>query len=101
MKLPHPRPTLRGLMLAVALVACSLAAWREYAELAGLRWDYRMRALTHATLEEVHSGRQVRLGPWVPPHPGKIAYHAAMRAKYERASRMPWLPVEPDPHEPK
>ena len=28
------------------------------------------------------------------------AYHAAMTAKYERAARYPWLPVEPDPPEP-
>jgi hypothetical protein len=28
-------------------------------------------------------------------------YHAALRRKYERAARYPWLPVEPDPPEPK
>jgi hypothetical protein len=28
------------------------------------------------------------------------AYHAAMTAKYERAARYPWLPVESDPPEP-
>ena len=27
-------------------------------------------------------------------------YHGAMRRKYERAARYPWLPVEPDPPEP-
>ena len=32
--------------------------------------------------------------------PGKIAYHAAMAAKYQHAVRYPWLPVEPDPPEP-
>jgi hypothetical protein len=30
-----------------------------------------------------------------------IAYHAAMQRKYEDATRRPWLPVAPDPPEPK
>jgi hypothetical protein len=31
----------------------------------------------------------------------KAVYHSRMREKYERAARYPWLPVEPDPPEPK
>ena len=31
----------------------------------------------------------------------RIAYHESMRRKYEYAARDPWLPVEPDPPEPK
>ena len=27
-------------------------------------------------------------------------YHAAMKAKYERLARYPWLSVEPEPPEP-
>ena len=30
----------------------------------------------------------------------RAAHHAALRSKYERAARYPWLPVEPDPPEP-
>jgi hypothetical protein len=30
----------------------------------------------------------------------RIAYHAALKAKYERAARYPWLPIAPDPPEP-
>jgi hypothetical protein len=30
----------------------------------------------------------------------RLAYHATMARKYERAARYPWLPVEPDPPEP-
>jgi hypothetical protein len=33
--------------------------------------------------------------------PRRHAYHVAMYQKYERASRQPWLPVEPDPPAPK
>jgi hypothetical protein len=39
-------------------------------------------------------------GPWpaVPPFvPAIAAYHDALKIKYERAARYPWLPVEPDP----
>jgi hypothetical protein len=38
--------------------------------------------------------------PWPdgPPFvPAMAKYHDAMRIKYERAARYPWLPVEPDP----
>jgi hypothetical protein len=31
----------------------------------------------------------------------RIAYHARMRQKYEWAARFPWLPLDPDPPEPK
>ena len=31
----------------------------------------------------------------------RAIYHAALRRKYERAARYPWLPVPPDPPEPK
>ncbi len=31
----------------------------------------------------------------------RTAWHAAMKAKYEHAARYPWLPVAPDPPEPK
>ena len=32
---------------------------------------------------------------------GRLAEYAhSLRMKYERASRYPWLPVAPDPHEP-
>jgi hypothetical protein len=30
----------------------------------------------------------------------RITWHEVMNAKYERAARYPWLPVEPDPPEP-
>jgi hypothetical protein len=30
----------------------------------------------------------------------RSAYWGALRAKYERAARRPWLPVEPDPPQP-
>jgi len=44
---------------------------------------------------------------WVDFHENNAAkqhriadFHAAMRAKYERLARYPWLPVAPDPPEP-
>ena len=36
---------------------------------------------------------------WIPSP--KHAWHGTMQAKYERAARYPWLPIESDPPEPK
>lgn len=35
-----------------------------------------------------------------PPNPRQAVYHAAMKRKWLRAARYPWLPVEPDPPSP-
>jgi hypothetical protein len=42
------------------------------------------------------------LGPARYLHRAKtlMLYHQALKRKYERATRLPWLPVEPDPPEP-
>ena len=34
--------------------------------------------------------------PWVE----KAAYHVAMKRKYDRAARYPWLAIDPDPAPP-
>jgi hypothetical protein len=31
----------------------------------------------------------------------KVEWHGRLKSKYERAAARPWLPVEPDPPEPK
>jgi len=36
----------------------------------------------------------------VVPLQAYVAYHIALEAKYDRASRRPWLPVAPDPPQP-
>lgn len=35
--------------------------------------------------------------PIIAAHYRRSDYYAALQAKYERAARYPWLPVEPDP----
>ena len=97
--MPRVRFTVRRMMVAVAIVGASLGLVR-----AG--W-YVMRLLQNPYLDdpryiramrrreaEIHAEKEAKSA-------GKKAeFHAAMRAKWERAARDLRLPVEPDPPEP-
>jgi hypothetical protein len=52
---------------------------------------------------EVLGGRRVVLGKPDPPELERIRaeYYARLKAKYERAARRPWKPIEPDEPYPK
>lgn len=90
MRRPLARFTVRRLMVAVAIIAVAtytgMVVWRIE--------TYAMRADAHA--------RHLNLG-----HSFKydstdlIQWHERMRLKYGNAARNPWLPVAPDPPEPK
>src|SRR4051812_43911225 len=114
MHLPHFR--LRTLPLAVAMVALLLAAGMTLHE---RRQQFLTLASQHGVaqlLAESASG-MASSTPTVGEGPGaallrlpdempggakaQVAYHAALRIKYERAARYPWLAVEPDPPAPK
>jgi hypothetical protein len=41
-----------------------------------------------------------KIAKWEKSKDRRIAFHASMYRKYERAARYPWLAVEPDPPEP-
>jgi hypothetical protein len=111
MRRPRVRFTVRRLMIAVAVAACLMAAWVGVARLRRLSSDYRVRTEQHAGIEETlrrivasdgaNAPVDVSPGPGLPSRrftAGAVAEHeAALRRKYERASRYPWLPVEPDP----
>jgi hypothetical protein len=90
MRLPRPRFTVRRLMVAVAITAVAiymgLVAWRIE--------TYAMRADAHA--RHLNSGHSFK-------HDSTdlIQWHERMRLKYENAARNSWLPVAPDPPEPK
>ena len=90
------RFTVRGMMSAVAVVAALIGA--------GIGLSRRReRFLARAALHGVEIGpaatvhysfnddRAMRWRTW----------HARLVEKYERAARHPWLPVAPDPPEPK
>lgn len=128
MRLPRWRFRLRGLMVAIAAAATALWVGLEVSRLGAASEGYR-RVAEHLAREEAFarelsetyrgmaaSWRQMfALG--VPPLDSRataaerearevgdtcqasVDYHAAMRAKYERAARYPWLPVAPDPPE--
>ena len=120
-----PRFTTRRLMLIVALVAGAFGATE------GLRrrsQALRSRSLYHkgegmGTADELtpfpERWRHVTpFRPWLEPAPltaeedqvisawrqsnkRRLAYHVAMYQKYEQAAARPWLPIAPDPPEPK
>ncbi len=89
MRLPRVRFTLRRMMIAVAILAISMAA--------ALRWfDLHSRARAYAFWAAV-SPMNIK-----GPKGERMAMHYdLLRLKYERAARYPWLPVAPDPPEPK
>jgi len=89
-----PRMTTRRWLIAVVVVAIVL----EVARLMWLSAEYRLRALEHATIRlDMKLPMDAKTLNWVQRF---HAYHQAMREKWERAARFPWLPVAPDPPEP-
>jgi hypothetical protein len=117
----RPRFTVRRLMTAVAIVAVVLAAWlksvpywelsRQYQErvgffelsargqvgriecyeilIAGKQKDPDSEVFTFELMQDQVKTARV----W-------LDYYRGLTAKYKRAARCPWLPVEPDPPDP-
>ena len=89
----RPRLSLRLAMLLVAVVALGCAGWRLWERSHAFEWI----ATEHEVMSDLcrHGrglgARALRLA----------AYHDALKTKYERAASYPWLPVEPDPPEPR
>lgn len=102
MRLPRVRVTVRRLMVGVAVTALALAA----DQVRRRRADYLGRAAINADAEQMSRAyADDARGPHCDPQrvergDALAAYHAALRLKYERAARRPWLPVAPDPPEP-
>ncbi len=91
MRLPRPHLTIRRLMLVLA-VAATVAGWAiERHKRFG---DLARRHATALALGTDSGG--VVLTFDTPTR----RWRSGLRAKYERAARYPWLPVEPDPPEP-
>jgi hypothetical protein len=106
-----PRYHLRTLLIAVAVASLGNGT---IAGLARRRAAHLCQAAHHQKLSNDASLsayfidlRYLSWGPSEPERAEMAAYerlgdhHAALQAKYERAARFPWLPVEPDPPEPK
>jgi hypothetical protein len=100
------RLTLRHLLFLVTLagLALGLSGWMRR------RAEFSSRTAYHAKqyrvlLAHLAGARGMRRGRGMAsPDPSELAsvrYHFKMAEKYEHAARYPWLPVEPDPPEPK
>ena len=113
MRVPGVRFTMRGLLILVALVAFlvwSARLWmlrQIYLEVAA-GYAFRNAQVTGSPQSIVlweDRWTSQRVGkpaeyPWPdgPPFvPAISKYYGAMQAKYERAARLPWLAVAPDP----
>ena len=92
----RPRPTIRRLMVAVAVVAVVLALFewmgRRGRHFGRLAYENR----TQAELNEVSWA----VGNRNLPYRTLAAHRRKLQEKYERAARYPWLTVAPDPPEP-
>jgi hypothetical protein len=105
-----PRMTTRRWLIAVAVVAVCLGSGilitrsRSYAALCAFHAEGEKEC---RRIVEAFEGRRLDAAVWKDwiAHARRarrlLPYHAALRRKYELASRRPWLPVEPDPPEPK
>ena len=103
MKPPRVRFTVRRLMVAVAIVGVLLWMTLLGKRVRAFRW-----------MAEYHAAHRMKYpitgSPGAAPRGvdsrGELVsaerdrWHAALAAKYSRAARSPWLPVEPDPPEP-
>jgi hypothetical protein len=81
-----PRFRIRMLMIAVAMVAFGLATivfYRRSQNFTSRAQDHEVAFVISCTTPEY------------------VSFHSALAEKYRRAARYPWLPVEPDPPEPR
>ena len=104
-----PRLTVRSLMIAVAIVAILAGGKME-----GDRRSVRFRRLwaehslvMEPNIDKVKESLALRPGDrsdWAVEARKAVArteYHGKLVVKYDLAARYPWLPVWPDPPEPK
>jgi hypothetical protein len=115
-----PRMTTRRWMIAVAVVAPGLGAWdlarqrQRYLERAGVmrEKEYISEMAVFVASDRDANGCHILIpdgfDPLAAPLPADLVslrdeyiYFQRMRTKYQYAARYPWLPVEPDPPEPK
>jgi hypothetical protein len=93
MRPPRIRLTVRGMMLAVAILAVVLGVLierrRRFRAIAG---GYRSEQASHSSIL-ISLGRNPAIAE-------RDAWLRKMVAKYERAAGCPWLPVPPDPPDP-
>jgi hypothetical protein len=90
-KVPRVQFTIRRLMIAVALMAL----------VAGLFAGLERRRLRLLDVARVHADPIRVMTAETDIDRPEWQWHFAMYAKYSQAARRPWLPLAPDPPEPK
>lgn len=95
-----PRLTTRRLMVAVAIAGVGLG-WHHWMQLRAAR--LQARANWHflqwrAICDPIPAQEVMKPGWMFPPRAG---YHFRMFMKYSNAADHPWLPMRPDPPEPR
>src|SRR3954468_14385090 len=108
MRLPRVRVTVRGMMVAVAVVGAALGGLagldRRRARLERLGSDHRARVVCvlagspgpDGVYAYEPRGFDQRGRPTSRRQRAADRWHEAMAQKYRRAARYPWLPVAPD-----
>jgi hypothetical protein len=104
MRMPRFLFTLKRMMVAVAVVALAIAAVRWERSMEALSADYSQHALAHRA--KVADDHFAMLRTSSDPRAAELferrkAYRRAMAEKWNRAALYPWVPVAPDPPEPK
>jgi hypothetical protein len=118
MTLPRVRFTLRRLLIMIALLAVLMAAGLEAARWSRLAQAYRQYAVGHAAFRDLSLGEAEEYrSAYEHVNPADVRsrtelleseagerrlarHYDALDAKYRRAARFPWLPVEADPPQP-
>ena len=102
-----PRMTTRRWMIAVAAVAIVLSVAISLLRVERLASEYRRLYAQHSAETQRYrqeASKALRLRNARDRYvlaSRRAAYHAHLEAKYGHAAHSPWLPVEPDPPEPK
>ena len=100
-----PQMTTGRWMIAVAVVALLMTGAFEVERARRRADEYRMLAARYAmyqafSLAEVKLYRENHFIQLETRERARASHYGALAAKYQRAARYPWLPVEPDPPEP-
>lgn len=95
-------------MVAVAIAGLILIGWvegkRRLARFRELAMRYHKKVMNRSIISySGHGSKDIKSfwRVWQARNAKPIAYYTEMTRKYEFAVRYPWLPVAPDPPEPK
>ena len=100
MNVKMPKFTIRRLMIAVAIAGVGLG-WHHWMHLRAAKFQSRANwhFLRWRTLCDPIPVQEATKPGW--KFPPRVGYHFTMFMKYFNGADHPWLPIAPDPPEPK